>query len=299
MSRSSGTRKGDAAEDPARDATGPKWRRVLIGLAAALLAALGTVRAEAHQEPLWDIGLGIGALGYEDYRGADSSHLFPIPVVTISYNGPVFKADKEGLHGDVFHRSWFEINLSFDATLPVSNDATRSGMVELSPTVEAGLSADIHLWKSADHSVKLDFKIPMRTAFTLQAPPRDIGWTLTPGFNLQLSPPAMNRWKLGLYTGPLFANHKYNDYFYSVPERNATATRPAYEASAGYAGSQLVIDLSKHFPRYWIAGFVRYDTLEGAVFEDSPLVQRKYYWSAGIILSWSVARSSKWVEVPD
>jgi outer membrane scaffolding protein for murein synthesis (MipA/OmpV family) len=278
---------------------GPGCAHLLALGALALASALLPTGAEGHEEPLWDVGLGIGALGYEDYRGANSSHFFPIPVITFSYNGPVFKADKEGLHGDIFHRSWFEVNLSFDATLPVSNDATRSGMTRLSATVEAGLSGDFHLWKSADHTVKLDFKVPLRSAFTLQAPPEDIGWTLTPGFALKVSTPSMNAWQLGAYTGPLFANRRYNEYFYSVPPRNATATRPAYEAAAGYSGTQFVLDLSKHFPHYWIAGFVRYDTLEGAVFESSPLVKRNYYWSAGFIISWSVARSSHWVEVPD
>jgi outer membrane scaffolding protein for murein synthesis (MipA/OmpV family) len=293
-------REGGAGKKTNRDRPAPKRRTAGVApAAAALLATLAPAHGEAHQEPLWDIGLGIGALGYEDYRGADSAHLFPIPVITIAYNGPIFKADKDGLHGSLLEQSWFDITLSFDATLPVSNDATRSGMDHLDPTVEAGVSADFHLWKSADHAIKLDFKIPVRSAFTLQAPPEDIGWTLTPGFDLQVSTPPMNGWKLGVYTGPLFANRKYNDYFYSVPARNATPGRPAYEAAGGYAGTQLVLDLNKHFPRYWIAGFIRYDTLDGAVFEDSPLVQRKYYWSAGVIISWSVARSSRWVEVPD
>jgi outer membrane protein len=245
------------------------------------------------------LGAGIGVLGYSDYRGAATSHAFPIPVITLAYNGPIFKADKEGLHGALLHRSWFEVNLSFDATLPVSNDAIRNGMQQLRPTVEAGLSGDFHLWKSADGAVKLDFKVPVRTALTIDAPPEDIGWTLTPGFNLQVSTAPMRDWKLGVYCGPLFANRRYNDYFYSVPVGDARPNRPAYDAPGGYAGSQLVLDLSKHYPRRWIAGFIRFDTLQGAVFDASPLVQRKYYWSAGFVVSWSVARSSTMVEVPD
>lgn len=274
----------------------PGARRAAAALALiALLPACGLAR----EEPLWEIGLGTGVLGYENYRGADSSHVFPIPVITFAYNGPILKADKDGLHGALLHQPWLEVNLSFDATLPVSNDATRSGMVQLKPTVEAGIATDVHLWRSEDRSIKLDLRIPIRSAFTLQAPPEDIGWTLTPGFNLQVSTTSMNDWRLGVYLGPLFANRRYNDYFYSVPERNATAERPAYTAAGGYAGSQLLVDLSKHYPHYWIAGFVRYDTLDGAVFEGSPLVQRKYYWSAGFVISWTVARSAREVEVYD
>jgi len=35
-------------------------------------------------------------------------------------------------------------------------------------------------------------------------------------------------------------------------ERYATAWRPAYQASGGYAGAQAITALSKRFPRYWV-----------------------------------------------
>ena len=79
-------------------------------------------------------------MGYDDYRGANSSHVFPVPVPYVVYNGPFLKADHEGVHGTLFNRPWVELKLSFDATLPVSNDRTRSGMTQLKPTVEGGLS---------------------------------------------------------------------------------------------------------------------------------------------------------------
>jgi outer membrane scaffolding protein for murein synthesis (MipA/OmpV family) len=44
---------------------------------------------------------------------------------------------------------------------------------------------------------------------------------------------------------------------------------------------------------------MRYDTLAGAAFVDSPLVQRKSYWSAGFGISWIIRRSSAVVEAPD
>jgi outer membrane scaffolding protein for murein synthesis (MipA/OmpV family) len=44
---------------------------------------------------------------------------------------------------------------------------------------------------------------------------------------------------------------------------------------------------------------MRYDTLAGAVFMDSPLVQRRSYWSAGFGFAWMLRRSSSMVEVPD
>jgi outer membrane scaffolding protein for murein synthesis (MipA/OmpV family) len=44
---------------------------------------------------------------------------------------------------------------------------------------------------------------------------------------------------------------------------------------------------------------MRVDRLDGAAFEDSPLVQRRTYWSAGIGFAWMIGQSSRLVHVPD
>ena len=101
----------------------PPWTAVL--LAAAWLAA----PAHAKDAPLWEYGFGIGVLGYNDYRGAESSHVYPGSGALSRVQRPLFsKADQEGLRGALFSRPWLDLNLSFDATLPVSNDRTRNGM---------------------------------------------------------------------------------------------------------------------------------------------------------------------------
>ena len=143
----------------------------------------------AAEQPLWEVGLGIGVLGYDNYRGADTSHVYPIPVPYVAYNGPILKADQEGVRGFLFDRKWVEVNLSGDFTMPVSNDRTRSGMPQLKATVEAGIMVDFHLWRSEDSRIKLDLRVPARQAFTLQMPPQPIGWTLTPGFRLRVKDP--------------------------------------------------------------------------------------------------------------
>jgi hypothetical protein len=54
---------------------------------------------------------------------------------------------------------------------------------------------------------------------------------------------------------------------------------------------QFIAALSKRFPKFWVGGFARYDTLAGAVFEQSPLVTSKHYFAAGIAFAW-IARES-------
>jgi outer membrane scaffolding protein for murein synthesis (MipA/OmpV family) len=266
-------------------------------LLAPLIGSLPCLGAE---EPLWEVGAGIGVLGYDDYRGANSSHVYPVPVPYVLYNGPVLVTDRDGAHARLFDQTWIEIRFSFNATTPVSNDRTRSGMPKLRPTAEAGASLDWHLWQSEDARARLDMRLPVRLAFALESPPEVVGATFSPSLALDLTEhPGEGAWKLGLLGGPLFANRRYNSYFYSVQTQFASLSRPEYQASGGYAGTQFITALSKRFPRYWVGAFLRYDSLSGAVFADSPLVRSDHYWTGGFGIAWPIRTSARRVEVPD
>jgi outer membrane protein len=269
--------------------------------AAALLAAACFAHcALAKEEPLYEFGLGLGAILFEDYRGSATAHGYPLPLPYILYNGKFLKANRDGIRGQLFNQDRFELNLSFDATTPVRSDRERSGMPDLKSTVELGPSFDLHLMRSADRRVKLDLRMPVRAAMTVESSPKIIGWTFTPRLALDIrSPLGFEGWNLGLLTGPLWADRRYHNYFYSVAPQFATATRPAFQADGGYAGTQFITALSKRFPKFWVGAYVRYDTLADAAFAASPLVQRKSYLVGGIGISWILSKSPRMVEVPD
>lgn len=268
--------------------------------AVLLAAACWTVPSQAKEEPLWEFGLGLGAIAFEDYRGSDTVHAYPLPVPYLIYNGKFLKADRDGVRGTLFNQDRLEINVSFNLTTPVRNDAERSGMPDLKSTVELGPSFDVHLFRSEDAKFKLDLRMPLRAAATIEGSPQFIGWTFTPRLNLDIADLKwLKGWNLGFLVGPLFADRRYNQYFYSVGSQYATLTRPEYQASGGYAGTQSIAALSKRYPKFWAGAYMRYDTLAGAVFVDSPLVQRRSYWSAGFGFAWMLRRSSRMVQVPD
>jgi MipA family protein len=278
----------------------PKAVGSLTPLVAALLIALWATTVQAKEEPLLEYGFGIGAVAFEDYRGSDTTHAYPLPIPYLVYNGKFIKADREGVRGTLFNQDWIELNLSGNATTPVRNDRERNGMPDLRSTLELGPSLDFHLLRSDDSHIKFDLRMPLRTAITVEASPKFIGWTFTPRLALDIVDPlGYGGWNAGFLVGPLFANRRYHDYFYSVAPQYATASRPTYEATGGYAGSQAITALSKRFPRFWVGAYVRYDTLSGAAFADSPLVVRNSYWSAGFGISWMLHTSSRMVEVPD
>ncbi len=53
-----------------------RFPRCIIAL---LLGACLAASADAKEEPLWEIGLGGGAVALTDYPGASSSHVYPVP----------------------------------------------------------------------------------------------------------------------------------------------------------------------------------------------------------------------------
>jgi MipA family protein len=293
--------RGEGAAASSAAASSAAASSAAVSLAAAwFAAACWTNCAIAKEEPLYEFGLGIGAIAFDDYRGSDTAHGYPVPFPYISYNGTFLKANRDGIRGTLFNQSLFELNLSFDATTPVRNDRERSGMPDLKSTVELGPSFDLHLMRSDDRKVKLDLRMPVRAAVTVETSPKVIGWTFTPRLALDIKDPlGFNGWNLGLLTGPLFADRRYHEYFYTVAPQYATATRPAYQADGGYAGTQFITALSKRFPKFWIGAYARYDTLADAAFVQSPLVQRKSYMAGGIGISWIISKSSQMVEVPD
>jgi outer membrane protein len=274
-------------------------RRQTLSLLALACAFICTVSASAEEKPLWEAGLGLGGLLFPDYRGSDESQAYPIPVPYFVYRGHFLRADKEGVRGKLFDRDYAELSMSVNATIPVNSDRNRarSGMPDLKPTLELGPSFDLHVWKSEDTNARLDIVMPVRAPITLERSPEFIGWTFSPRLNLDLDNFAgFNGWTLGVGVGPIFADHKYHNYFYAVDARYATPERPAYRASGGYSGSQLLGSISKRFDKYWVGAYVRVDVLNGAVFEDSPLVRSNHYLAGGFGFARMIGRSQQIVQ---
>src|ERR1700733_1426123 len=268
----------------------------------AALALLACASARADEKPLWEAGLGMGVVSFPDYRGSDQERVLPVPVPYLIYRGDFFKADRNGVRGEFVKREWVELSLSLNATVPVesNNVHARVGMPNLRPTLELGPDLEFHLWRSKDSHVKLDAELPLRLPVTVQSPPQYLDWDIAPRLDLNLENlSALPGWNFGIGAGPVFAARKYNEYFYTVAPQYATATRPVYNAGGGYSGTQFVTALTKRFPHYWVGAFIRYDSLQGAVFEDSPLVKQKYGFAGGLGIAWIFRESSHLVESED
>jgi len=274
--------------------------------AAVVLGAItGTAGADGAaggvEKPLWELGFGIGPLVSPDYRGSDESRAYYLPLPYIVYRGDLVKVDRRGVYSRLYESGSVVIDLSGDAGVPVdsSKNEARRDMPDLDTSFEVGPSLEVCLWRTCHGERKLQFRMPLRAMFTTDFGSIDShGGLINPHINYDMKNIGPGGgWSLGISAGALYATERYHDYYYEVAPQYATATRPAYDARGGYSGSRVSIGISKRFKRMWAGAFARYDNLNGAVFEDSPLMRVGHSFMAGFGVAWIFAVSDQSIEV--
>ena len=233
---------------------------------------------------MWEFGLGAGAIAFEDYRGSDTTHAYPLPVPYIVYNGEFLKADRDGMRGTLFNQDRLEINLSFNLTTPVRNDPNAAACRTCDPRWRLGPLSICTCLAAATRSCKLDLRMPLRAAATVEliAACRrlDLHAAIQSGHGGSLG----IQWLEARFVdGPAVRRIADTTNISIRLPRNMRPRRGrSIQAEGGYAGTQMLAALSKRYPKFWMGAYMRYDTLAGAVFLDSPLVQRRSYWIGGI-----------------
>ena len=260
--------------------------------AAASSAASEPVRPAGRERPLWELGLGAGMVSLPHYRGSDQHRNWVIPVPLVYYRGKIFKSDRDGARAVLFDQGAVDFDLSLAAGAPSNSqhNLARAGMSDLAPTFEIGPNLNWTL--AATPRWRVQWRMPVRAAFTLQSRPREIGVQATPslGFDWRA-----DGWNLGLMAGPIWGSKRYHRYYYEVAEQDARTDRPAYSARSGYAGSQAIAAWSQRQGNRWWGLFVKFDNLHGAAFSDSPLVRERSQWTAGFGVSWVLKSSERQV----
>jgi MipA family protein len=252
-------------------------------------------------KPLWELGIGLGLLQMPDYRGSDENRLYVLPYPYLVYRGDILKVDEQRISGQIFKTDRILLDFSGYGAVPVksSNNSARAGMQDLDPTFELGPALRIKLLESEKDKYKLSLSLPVRAFFSTDfSSLRHEGWVFSPRINFEkrdlIPETGLN---LGISAGPMFADKGYHAYFYTVEPQYATAARHAYSAGGGYSGSTVTVGLSKAYQQFIFNAFVSADFLEGASFEDSPLVKRETSIMSGISVSWIFFKSATTVNV--
>ncbi len=278
------------------------FRRLFIQL-FILGMVLSPVRAWCAEKPLWELGAGLFFLQMPDYRGSNENRRYLLPYPYFVYRGEILRVEKERISGRIFETDRLLLDISGHGSAPVSSsdNPDRRGMEDLDPTFEIGPSLKVTLLENRQDHYKLTFTLPIRAAFSTDlSSVRHEGWVFHPRLVFEKADMiAGSGLNLGISAGPMFADRGYHRYFYGVDPPYATPSRPAYEAGGGYSGSTLTVGLSKNLKPFIVSAFVSVDFLQGAVFEESPLVKNKYAVMAGFAVSWVFLKSSRMVEKRD
>lgn len=267
----------------------------LIGL---LVLTCSATPALAQQKPLWELGIGTAAMQLPYYRGSETGRSYLLPFPYLIYRGDFLNVDDGEVRGLLYQSDSVVLDLSMAGGVPVPSDQNgpRQGMPDLSPSVEFGPSLALRLWDDKPHKdLKLWLHLPLRAAYSVDG--RDSahqGWIFAP--NLEFSRETyVSKLKYSLSIGPMFADDAYHDYFYGVSPAYATPTRPTYQGRSGYNGSRITLLTQKQIDNFSLAGFIRLDSLNGATFTDSPLVQTHRYYIVGFAVSWILGQSEQMV----
>jgi outer membrane scaffolding protein for murein synthesis (MipA/OmpV family) len=256
-------------------------------------------QAPGAEKPLWEAGIGGGFLMMPDYRGSDKTRPYLLPFPYAVYRGGIFRLEDKRLTVRIFKTDRVTIDASGYGAVPVKSDdnEARRGMEDLDPSFEFGPALRVKLLDSGENGYRLGLAFPVRAVFSTDFHSvRYEGWVFTPRLNFEkgnvIPRTGVN---LGISTGPIFGDRGYHQYFYNVEPCYAAVGRPVYEAGGGYSGSTLTVGLGKNYKSFHFHAFVSVDFLQGAVFEDSPLVKTKTSWMSGFSVTWVFLKSKKTV----
>lgn len=243
--------------------------------------------AWGNNSPSLEVGIGIATQILADYRG---SHRYSPDAIALPYaffRGKIFKIDQRGARGEFLKTSRWELNLSLDGSLSVGDERNeeRRGMPELDSSVEIGPSFNINL-TGENFDEGWSMRLPVRAVFTVSPDNiESIGFVSNPRLTWR-KPNVGRQWRISINTGPLFASRHYHAYFYDVEQRFTLPDRPVYQSTTGYSGWTNRVSFSRLIHDWRVAIAVRYDALDGATFEDSPLVKTEHYGA----ITFAVAR---------
>jgi outer membrane protein len=279
----------------------------LTGLAAAL--ALGCAHTptlgdesgpDADARPLWEVGIGAFGGWLPDYPAAGQNTVRTIALPYVVYRGDFWRVGGEDNRGAVSGRfldtEKFEFDVTLSAAFPVdsSSNKARRDMPDLDYLFGIGPQWIVKLINEPRRR-NLDLHLQARAVYSTDFSSLDSrGYVFNPKLKYTRKHFSDLNLRLGASIGPVFATEALMDYFYEVPQAFATDTRPAYNADAGYLGSNITLTVSRRFNNRFRALLgSRIGLYHGAANSDSPLFEDKTTLGLFAAFAWSFAHSER------
>jgi outer membrane protein len=257
--------------------------------------------AEKPGKPLWEIGLAGGAAWVPDYPASDENHPIGLVLPYAIYRGRIFRAGDRGgiVRGRFFWGARAEFDVSLGGAFPTDsnrNDARR-GMPDLDFLLELGPRLTVTL-ATIGQDIRVGVELPVRAVFSIDLD--QVGYHGVV-FNPKLAYNHDNIFNTGVNfrvsAGPTVATEELMDYFYEVDSEFVTPTRPAFDAKAGYLGSEITFSARRKLTdRFSALVALEIGIFKGATNADSPLFRSGVTVSVGFGFTWAMWRSQRRVQ---
>ena len=251
-------------------------------------------------KPLWEIGIGAFAGRLPDYPAAGQSTYRALAVPYVVYRGDFWRVGGEENRGAVSGRfvknEKFEFDITLSAAFPVdsADNNARRDMPDLDFLFGIGPQLIFKLINEPGRR-KLDLNLQARAVYATDfSSLSHQGYVFNP--KLSYTREHVSTLDLNVFTsaGPLFATEELMDYFYAVKPEFATPQRPAFDADAGYLGSEITLGISKRFNNRFRAVLgSRLGIYSGATNRDSPLFKDELNLGAFAAFVWVFAQSER------
>jgi len=248
--------------------------------------------------PLWEAGIGGFAGSVPDYPAAGQNTFRALALPYLIYRGDILRVGGEENRGAISGRfvknDWFELDVSLSAAFPVdsSSNSARRDMPDLDFLFGIGPQLIFKLINEPGHR-RLNFNLQARSIYSTDfSSINHRGYVFNPEFNYTHEHVTDLDLKVFTSAGPIFATEKLMDYFYEVDDQYVTPSRQAYDADAGYLGSNITLGVSKRFNnRFRLILGTRLGLHHGATNDDSPLFREKLNLGVFTAFTWSFKQS--------
>ncbi len=280
---------------------GNKLKWFLAGLLTTSLGWTGecvgeSTISEGEKLPLYEYGIVGLAAHFPHYTGSNEYQTYAFPMPYFVYRGEIVKADRDGIRGIFWRHKQIEMDISMSGNTPVGDNKARTGMEDLDAIGEAGPALNYYFFDHGERDAFF-FQATLRAAFSL-----DFDSGLDVGYEGYVSDISVifrdsrifreQKVRFHASTGLRFADAEMHKYFYDVPLADVTPNRPYYEAEGGYGGLQISGSITKELtPAFWLSCYGRWVNIDGAVYEDSPLVGTHNNYIVGAMLVWKIGES--------
>jgi outer membrane protein len=274
-------------------------RGCLQKVACLGLLVAAAFHGHASEYPLWELGLGLGGLHQSCYIGSKQTCNNAFPVVLPVYRGEFFKSDDKGLRAEFVEEDRYKFDVSADFNFAVdSRDIElREGMPDIGNLLQVGPTFEYTLNKNSVDKLYLNF--PLRAVFEISGTDLNLaGYNFSPGI-VYVRQFAASSWRVSASLAPQFHSQEYNALYYTVKPEFARPERPAYKAKGGFSGSRLQLALSSNTASNLWVFFFRYDNIDHAIFDDSPLVETHSSSTIGFIYSHYFLKSARLINQVD